>query len=149
MSLIRWNPVRDFLPFDREFDNFFRNGFLKRSEDSDDVKNAVWFPSTDIIEEENQFVLKVDLPGVDTDNVKVNVEDGKLQISGKREMESKSDGKNYRRIERSYGSFHRSFTLPRTVKKDEIDAEFKNGQLTITIPKAEEVKPKEIEVKFA
>lgn len=148
MTLVRWNPVKDFCGLDREFDRFFNWGVTRDSADPE-VKNAVWFPSTDISEDEKQFELKIDLPGVDPKDVSVKIENSKLVISGKREMEEESKDKNYHRVERKYGSYSRSFSLPETVKQEEINAEFKHGQLTIVIPKAEKALPKQIEVKLS
>lgn len=150
MSLIRWNPQKDLLNFEREFNRLFDSlGVLRRSDDADEYENAVWSPLTDIVEEKDRYVFKTDLPGVDPKEVKINLVDGRLSISGERKMETEEKEKNYHRVERSYGKYYRSFTLPRTVQADKIDAEFKNGQLMITVPKAEEAKPKEISVKIS
>lgn len=150
MSLIRWNPQKDLLNFEREFNRLFDSlGVLRRTDDAEEYENAVWSPLTDIVEEHDRYVFKTDLPGVDPKEVKINLVDGRLSISGERKMETEDKNKNYHRVERSYGKYYRSFTLPRSVQADKIDAEFKNGQLMVTVPKAEEAKPKEIQVKIS
>ena len=90
---------------------------------------------------------ELDLPGVSKEDVKISFSDGQLNISGERKQEKENKDSKYHRVERTYGKYFRSFTLPKQIKEDKIDAEFKDGQLTITVPKAEEIKPKEIPIK--
>lgn len=152
MSLIRWNPARDLASFpsdmfslqremNKVFDSFFR------SVDEPGLLNASWTPAVDVAEEDNDYIVKVELPGVSKDDVKITLESNILTVRGEKKAEKEIDEKNYHRTERSYGSFQRSFALPTTVKNDNIGAEYKDGILSITLPKAEEVKPKQIEVK--
>jgi HSP20 family protein len=152
MSLIRWNPTRDLATFpsdiftmqremNKMFDSFFRGG------DEPGLLNGNWMPAVDVAEEDNEYVVKIELPGVNKDDVKITLESNILTIRGEKKAEKESKDKNYHRMERSYGSFQRSFTLPTSVKNDKIDAEYNNGILSITLPKAEEAKPKQIEVK--
>ena len=152
MSLIRWNPVRDLttIPSDlfgmqreinRMFDNFFRG---IQEEDS---SFSAWTPAVDIAEHDDAYLVKVELPGVSKDDVKITLESNILTIRGEKKQEKETKKENYHRMERSYGSFQRSFTLPSTVKSDKIDAVYKDGILTVTLPKEEEAKPKQIEVK--
>jgi len=154
MSLIRWNPVHeldrwpsDFISVQRDinrlFDNFLRSG----SPVEETMATSYFAPAVDIAEQENEYVVKVELPGVAKDEVKISVESNILTIKGEKKQEKEEKNKNFHRVERSYGSFQRSFTLPSTVKNDKIDAVFNNGILTITMPKSEEAKPKQIEVK--
>ena len=127
--------------FDDFIDRFFndRPGFYRNS----DVK---WAPRTDVHETEKEILVDVELPGIDKKDVKVELKENVLTISGERKYENKSkDGKN-RLIERHYGEFTRSFTLPDTVENDKISAAYKNGILTLTLPKAEKALPKEINV---
>ena len=152
MTLVRFNPKRDFFNLDREYDrmfNTFNDRFdLVRKSDSDEKhKNAVWMPLTDIAEDNENYYLKVDLPGIKKEAVKISYTEGSLSISGERSQEKESKDKKYHRIERSYGKYYRSFNLPEQIKEDKIKAEFKDGQLNVTIPKADEVKPKEIDIK--
>jgi len=108
-----------------------------------------WVPRADIHETDEAFIVQVDLPGVDKDAVKVKFEDDTLIVSGERKHESKADEKNFHRVERMYGNFTRSICMPKEVNADKISASFKNGVLEITLPKSEEVKSKEIEVKVS
>lgn len=152
MSLIRWNPTRDLatFPFDsfnmqREvnwmFDNFFRGV------DEPSLLSGTWMPAVDVAEENDEYIIKIELPGVSKDDVKITLESNILTVRGEKKAEKETNEKNYHRMERSYGSFQRSFTLPTTVKNEKISAEYKDGILTVTLPKAEESKPKQVEVK--
>lgn len=154
MSLIRWNPAReldrwpsDFFGIQREinrvFDNFVRGGVQA----DESFMSSYWTPAVDIAEQENEFIVKMELPGVNKDEVKISLESNILTIKGEKKQEKEEKSKNLHRVERSYGSFQRSFTLPTSVKSEKIDAMFKDGVLSISLPKAEEAKPKQIEVK--
>ena len=153
MALVKWNPSRELLSIEREFNKMFnslsnRFGFGNGDDVDKEYENAVWSPSSDIYEDKENYVLTLDLPGINKDNVKISYVDGQLNISGERKNEKESKDGTYHRVERSYGKYFRSFSLPKEIKDDKIDAEFKDGQLTITVPKAEEVKPKEIDIKI-
>ncbi len=152
MSLIRWKPARDLASFpsdmvslqremNRVFDSFFSGA------DEPGLLNGTWAPAVDVAEGEESYTVKMELPGVNKDDVKITLESNVLTIRGDKKAENEVKEKNYHRTERSYGSFQRSFTLPTTVKNDRIDAVYKDGILTVTLPKAEEAKPKQIEVK--
>jgi HSP20 family protein len=154
MSLIRWNPNRelgsfpsDILSMQREinrmFDTFFRGGLS----DETALAPSAWSPAVDIAEHDNEYVVKMEIPGVDKGDVKITMRDGVLTVSGEKKSEKESKGSSYHRVERSYGTFERSFSLPSSVKADNIDAVFKDGILSITLPKSETSKPKQIEVK--
>jgi HSP20 family protein len=127
----------------RLFDNFFRGGV----QDDGTFGLSYWTPAVDIAEHENEYVVRVELPGVSKDDVKITLESNILTIRGEKKQEKAQQNENYHRVERMYGTFQRSFTLPTTVKSDRIDAVYKDGILTVTLPKAEEAKPKQIEVK--
>lgn len=105
-----------------------------------------WYPYVDISETDDSFEVRAELPGVTQDDIQVFVKENHLTIKGEKRQEQVDDTKNYRRVERSYGSFQRAFTLPPTVKADDIKAEFKDGVLSLAIPKAEEAKPREIPI---
>lgn len=154
MTLIRWNPTRSLVPVSPEmldiqrginkiFDNFFRGGLFE----DDEMVQSAWTPSVDIAEKNDSYSVKVELPGVKKDDVKITLQDNVLTIRGEKKQEKESNDQNYHRVERSYGMFQRSFTLPTSVKADKIDAEYRDGILAISLPKAEEAKPKQIEVK--
>ena len=104
-------------------------------------------PLTDIYEDKDNYIIKADLPGLKKDDVKISYNNGQLEISGERTQEQEIKDAKCHRIERSFWKYYRSFTIPKEIKDEKIKAEFKDGQLTITIPKAEDVKPKEIEIK--
>ena len=109
-----------------------------------------WSPAVDILETENELILKADLPDVDAKNVGIQVENGTLTLKGERKFEQEKTGhKGYHRIERSYGSFVRAFSLPETVNVEQVKADYKNGVLTITLPKKEVAKPKTINVEIS
>jgi HSP20 family protein len=127
----------------RLFDGFFS--------DFDGEGNSVasWSPRADVSENNEAYVIKVELPGVNKNDVKITLCENVLTIKGEKKQEKEEKDHNFHRIERSYGSFERSFSLPSGVKGDKIDAAYRDGILTITLPKVEEAKPKEIEVKVA
>jgi HSP20 family protein len=109
---------------------------------------STWTPAADIAELENEYLVKLELPGVNKDDVGITVESNILTIRGEKKFEKDEKKDNFHRIERTYGSFERSFTLPSTIRTDKIDAVYKDGILTVSLPKAEEAKPKQIEVKI-
>lgn len=153
MSLIRWNPARelswpsDLSSMQREINRMFDNLFRGEMIDDGSFGLSMWTPAVDITEQDNEYVVKVELPGVSKDDVKITIESNILTVRGEKKQEKNTKQGNYHRLERSYGSFQRSFTLPSTVKSEGIDAVYKDGILTITVPKAEEAKPKQIDVK--
>ncbi|MGD1006823.1 MAG: Hsp20/alpha crystallin family protein [Ignavibacteriaceae bacterium] len=152
MSIVKWNPARELLNVEREINILF-NSFggkfgLSETSNNDEYQNAVWSPLTDISEDKDNYVLRLDLPGVNKEDVKISYSGGQLNISGERKQEKETKEFKFHRVERVYGKYFRSFALPGDIKDDKIDAEFKNGQLLITIPKADETKPKEISIKF-
>jgi HSP20 family protein len=135
-----WNDLRT-LP-NRFFEPFFgRFGSLS----DEGMSTATWAPPVDVDEDNNKIHVKVEVPGMDEKDLKINYEDGLLTISGERQFERKDD-RNYHRIERTYGSFIRSFSLPRSVEASKIVANYRNGVLEIEIPKKEEAKPKQIQI---
>jgi HSP20 family protein len=151
MTLVKWNPSRELLNIDREFRKMFdffedRFGIASSKEENNEYENAVWSPLTDVEENDTNYLLKVDLPGVKKEDLKISYSEGQLTISGERKQEKVTKDSKVHRVERTYGKYYRSFNLPVKIKEDKINAEFKDGQLTITIPKAEEAKPKEIEI---
>ena len=105
-----------------------------------------WSPAVDILETENELVLKADLPDLKLEDIEVRVEDGTLTMRGERKFEKEEKSKGYHRIERSYGSFSRSFSLPDTVDSEGVAAAYKNGVLTVTLPKKEAAKPRQVKV---
>jgi HSP20 family protein len=145
MTLVKWTPRRLGNVWntgvDRWFDNFL-NSDLRLS---DDV--ATVYPVVNVEETENEYLISAELPGMEKKDIHISLENNMLAISGEKKSESKSDEKNYHRLERTYGKFYRSFELPHSIDRENIDASYKNGVLNISLPKAEEAKPKQIEVK--
>ncbi len=132
--------------FERLFsDDFFRPlGFVTRP--NDDLGQAGWLPAVDVRESDEAFVFTAELPGIAKEAVEISVEDGILTLSGERRFNEDDEEKNYRRIERAYGAFSRSFTLPSAVDPERIEARFQDGLLTVTVSKAEVAKARKITI---
>ena len=145
MPIVRWEPFRDLLSNQKDFDRFFRDSFSPFFREGD-LSTRTWAPAVDIYEDNNNLVLKADLPGVDPKDVDIKVENGTLYLSGERKFEKEVKEENYHRVERSYGAFSRSFSLPNSIDAEKVVAEYKDGQLILTLPKREEAKPKTIKV---
>lgn len=145
MAITRWDPRSTLSTFQEEMgrliDSFF--GPTGREETS----LSTFLPPVDIEEKDKEFEISVELPGIKKDDVKISVKDNVLSISGEKKQEKKVDKENYHRIERTFGKFQRSFTLPDYVDVENIDAEYKDGILNITIPKLKESISKQVEVK--
>ncbi|MGA9121664.1 MAG: Hsp20/alpha crystallin family protein [Bacteroidota bacterium] len=153
MTLVRWRPVRnlpafpsDILGMQKEINRMFEE-FFRGEEDDLGLPSSSWRPAVDIVEKDGEYLAKVEIPGVNKDDVKVSLMENVLTIRGEKTQEKKEESTNYHHIERFSGSFQRSFELPGRVKTDKIDAEYKDGILTIRLPKAEESKTRQIEVK--
>ncbi len=131
----------------REMDQFF-DDLVPFSWSRDNGGRAIgtWTPNADITEDEKEYLIHLDIPGMEKNDIKINFQDGRVTITGEREFEERDEKKDYIRQERYYGSFYRSFKLPEKVKEEKIQATFKNGVLKVVIPKAEVVKPKVIKV---
>ena len=138
-------PARNLFQFHNEMGQVFNDLFASPNEPTDETENR-WNPSVDIAETDSGFEVRAELPGVKQEDVNVSVRDNVLTLRGEKRQEETDEGKNYRRVERHYGSFQRAFTLPPTVDADAITAAYRDGVLTLTVPKAEEAKPKEIPI---
>ena len=136
MSLSHYDPLANLRLFEDAFTRML----------SEPQTNRPWAPAVDIYETENELVLKADLPDVDLKDIDVRVENQTLTISGERKFEKSDTTKGYHRIERSYGTFVRSFSVPNTFDTETIAAEFKNGVLSVTLPKKEAAKPRQVKV---
>jgi len=145
MAIVRWEPFRDLVTAQRDFDRLFRGAFSSQLGETE-LSTRSWAPPVDIYETEDAIVLKAELPGADPKEVEVRVEDNTLYLKGERKFEKEVKEQNYHRVERSYGSFARSFSLPNSISTDQVKAEFKDGLLTLTMPKREEAKPKTIKI---
>jgi len=145
MAMVRFEPFRDLLTSQREYVRLLKEAFSPMSGETE-VSTRSWAPPVDIYETEDAIVLKAELPGIDPKDVEVRVEDNTLYLKGERNYEKEVNEQNYHRIERSYGSFARSFTLPNSISAEKVKAEYKDGLLTLTMPKREEAKPKTIKI---
>ncbi len=141
--LTRWEPSRGLTTLQDQINRLFSDTLDRTSEEG---SLTAWAPAVDIYETEHELVVKADLPDIDPKDLDIRVENNILTIRGERKFEKKVSEDNYLRVERAYGTFSRSFTLASTVNADAIKAEYQNGVLTLTIPKREEAKPKQIKV---
>src|SRR5246500_1973224 len=144
-NLDRWESFRGTSP-DSQLNRLFTDFFGRAMQEQN---LTTWAPAVDIYEGENELVVKADLPDVQPEDLDIRVENNILTIRGERKFEKKADEKNYLRVERAYGSFARSFSLANTVNSEAIKADYKDGVLTLNIPKREEAKPKQIRVNVA
>jgi len=149
MSLVRWDPFRELEEVSDRLNRMFARPATRTTSGKETMIVADWTPSVDISETEGEYQIKAEIPDVKKEDVKVTVEDGVLTIQGERKHEKEEKGKKYHRIERSYGSFVRTFSLPDVIDEEKVKAEFKEGVLNLSLPKSEKAKPKAIDVKVA
>jgi HSP20 family protein len=145
MSVVRYDPFRDIRTLQDEVNRLFSSN-LTRFFDDEGIGRGAWNPQVDIYENNDQIVLEAELPGMNREDFDLSIENNVLTLRGERKFEKKDDNDNYHRVERSYGSFTRSFTLPQTVSSEGAVAEYKNGVLRVSLPKREEVKARKISI---
>jgi HSP20 family protein len=141
-GVTRWNPSQQLAsrePLYRLFDTFFNEG-------GEDLTTRTWTPPVDIQETDDSYRIQVELPGMKKEDIQITLENNVLRLSGERKFEKDVKKENFHRIERVYGTFSRSFALPTQVSSDKVDAKFQDGVLTITVPKAEQAKPRRISI---
>lgn len=143
INLSRWDPFRDLNRVQEHLNRFFGDELFRRTGES---ALSAWAPAVDIRETKDELVLEADLPGFEEKDLDIRVEDNTLTVRGERKFEKKVEEENYLRMERAYGSFSRSFGLPRTVNTESIKAVYRDGVLSIRLPKREEAKPKQVKV---
>ena len=149
-TLTRWEPLREMEDFQNLLSTLFgRPQRRTNGHGREEITLADWMPLADITEDEKEYLIKAELPELKKEDVKVTVENGVLTISGERKFEKEEKKKKYHRVERGYGTFMRSFTLPDDADGKKVKAEFKNGLLTVHLPKNEHAKTKQIEVYVA
>ncbi len=145
MAIIRWDPYRDMVTLRDRMNRLFEDMTVAKGEEKDLMAHS-WAPAVDIYETENEVVLSAEIPGVEAKDVEIKVEDNNLTLRGERRFEKETKEENYHRVERSYGSFFRSFALPSYVDQDKIEAEHENGVLKIHMPKRSELKPRKVKI---
>lgn len=143
-KLDRWEPFRDMLNLRADMDRFFKSFFGNYPEE----REGFWAPIVDIEEDKDSFVVKAEVPGMNKEDIKVTVRDNVLSITGERQHEKETKEKTFHRIERAYGKFSRTISLPSAVDASKIKAAYKDGILTITLSKPESAKPKQIDVEI-
>ena len=148
MAIVRWEPFRDLLSLQDRMNRLFDESYRGANRGAADewALGGSWAPAVDIYEQEGNIVLKAELPGVDPKAVDIRLENNTLTLRGERKLDNEVKEDNYHRVERSYGSFSRAFTLPTVVDQGNIKAEFKDGVLKLTLPKREEAKPRQIQI---
>ena len=147
MAIVRWRPFEDLLNMQDEMSRFLDSFFgerapARRAEES----QSSWLPRVDISESENEILVRADAPGMSKDDIKITMSENVLTISGEKKIERDEKKENYHRIERVFGSFQRNFYIPSNVDAEKINASYKDGVLSVALPKKEEAKPKEIPV---
>jgi len=143
-TISRWEPFRGLNTLQDQVNRLFEDSFSRNR--SGQAELASWAPAVDIYETENEVVVKADLPEVQEKDIDVRVENNTLTIRGERKFENEVHQENYLRVERAYGTFTRSFSLPNTVNTEAIRAEYQNGVLSVHMPKREETKPKQVKI---
>jgi HSP20 family protein len=144
-----WDPIRELEEMQKRLSSLLgRRWPLLRDSGEEEFTVTEWSPPVDIAEDDKEYTVKAELPGLNKENIKVSVEGGVLSIAGERNVEKEEKNKKYHRIERSYGSFTRSFTLPDDASGEKVSAEFKDGVLKVHLPKEEKAKSKSVEVKI-
>ena len=148
--LSRWSPWKELEDVEKRLSTIFgRTPMATNGEKKEAITVTEWSPLVDITEDEKEYLVKAELPEMKKEEIKINVQDDVLSISGERKYEKEEKGKKYHRVERAYGSFMRSFTLPEDSDGSKVNAEYKDGVLKVHLPKSEKAKSKAIEVKVS
>jgi HSP20 family protein len=145
--LTRFEPFREFASLQDRINRVFRESYSGNQDDS--LTNSSFAPAVDVYEDEHKVSLKIEVPGIEEKDLDIRVENNTLSVRGERKIEKEEKEENYRRVERQYGSFTRTFTLPQTVDTENVSANYDKGVLKITLPKKAEAKPKQIKVSVA
>ncbi len=144
MAIVKYNPFRELRAMQEQMNRLLDLAWNK--EPSEELREGIWQPPVDIFEDAESLIIKAELPGIDQKDIDVRIEDNTLTLRGERRQDQEVRKENYHRIERYYGSFQRSFSLPATIDQEKIKATCDRGVLTIVLPKKEEIKPKQISV---
>ncbi|MGA2922934.1 MAG: Hsp20/alpha crystallin family protein [Candidatus Sulfotelmatobacter sp.] len=144
--LTRWEPFREFSTLQDRMNRLFRESHNEGGRDDESLTASSFAPAVDVYEDEHNVTLKIEVPGIDEKDIDIRLENLTLTLHGERKIEKEEKEENYRRVERQYGSFTRTFTLPTTVDSEKVSADYDKGVLKITLPKKAEAKPKQIKV---
>ena len=145
MAIVRWSPFRELVSLQQEMNRLFEDMMTRRPEGAA-AEAAIWVPAVDVSEREDAITVRLEVPGVKKEDIKISVTNNILTVKGEKRMEKDTTDESYHRVERVYGTFVRSLELPTTVAADQVKAAYGDGVLTITLPKSEEVRPKEIPI---
>ena len=146
MAVVKWDPFRDMLTIKDRMDRLFEDSLNRFRGAEEDMAHSTWSPSVDIYETADDIIIKAEIPGVNKKDIRIELKDNSLYLNGKRKLKKELKEENYHRMERSCGAFSRIFSLPTSVKQDEIKAKFKNGVLQINIPKLEDETEKAVNI---
>lgn len=146
MALIRWDPFREISTLQERMNRLFSDVARRSPVAEEEMIQGAWIPPVDIFETGDSIVIKAELPGISKEDITLEVKENTLSIKGEKKFEKDVKEESYHRVERSYGAFQRAFALPSTVQQDKVKAKFRDGILEVTLPKAEETKPKQIKV---
>jgi len=146
MASVQYEPLRDLMVMQDRMNRLFNQTFGEQPQGNERAETRTWAPPADIYETANGLVLKLELPGIDPSQVDIQVRDNSLYLEGERKPEGSQKDRTYHRIERPYGTFGRSFTLPAQFAADKVEAKYSDGLLILTVPKREESKPKSIKI---
>lgn len=146
MALIRWDPFREISTLQERMNRLFSEVARRSPVAEEEMIQGAWIPPVDIFETGDSIVIKAELPGISKEDITLEVKENTLSIKGEKKFEKDVKEESYHRVERSYGAFQRAFALPSTVQQDKVKAKFRDGILEVTLPKAEEAKPKQIKV---
>ena len=145
MNIVTWDPYRELSTLQDRVNRIFGGGLPRRERD-EEMSMGAWVPPVDIVEEKDRILLTAELPGFQEKDIQIQMEGGVLTLRGERRSEAEKEGRTFHRMERSYGQFVRSFTLPNNVDRENIKATFHNGLLEVELPKREEAKPRQIKI---
>jgi HSP20 family protein len=146
MAVIRWDPFRDLNMLQDRMNRLFEDAGRGARRNEEPASTTIWSPAVDIYETDGEIIVQAELPGMDRKDISINLENNVLTIRGDRQFKKETKEDNYHRIERSYGGFSRSFSIPTTVDEEKIRADYKDGVLKIVLPKKEQAKPKQIQI---
>src|SRR3982075_4590283 len=144
--LTRWEPFREFSTLQDRMNRLFRESYNNEAGRDDSLTTSSFAPAVDVYEDEHSVTLKIEVPGIDEKDIDVRIENNTLVVHGERKIEKEEKEENYRRVERQYGSFTRTFTVPSTVDAEKVEANYDKGVLKVRLVKKAEAKPKQIKV---